>query len=219
MTPATVEEEFTNFVNGSPVKGSSYQSIHMAELTFTTPVNSSRQLKRLFWILLILNLAFIAWFRMFLDPLTTKEIVRFEIAKTLPVAQGIITAWSTPDNTLLQTALDSIYLDYIFIVLYTAGLSVGCMFLSELTQHTVLKRAGTFLPVLIVVAGVCDVIENVAMTRTLRGELNEFNVIVAYDMAVTKFSIVILSLLFMCVCLVFYIARIVLPVRKFRFKV
>ena len=191
----------------------------MAELTFTTPVNSSRQLKRLFWILLILNLAFIAWFRMFLDPLTTKEIVRFEIAKTLPVAQGIITAWSTPDNTLLQTALDSIYLDYIFIVLYTAGLSVGCMFLSGLTQHTVLKRAGTFLPVLIIVAGVCDVIENVAMTRTLRGELNEFNVIVAYDMAVTKFSIVILSLLFMCVCLVFYIARIVLPVRKFRFKV
>ena len=179
----------------------------MAELSFVPRIQSSRQLQTLFWILLLLNIVFILWSKNYLQPLETKDIVRFEVAKKVPVAESILREWESEGK--LDKARQAIYLDYLFIVLYVAGLSIGSVYLSRLTGHPILKRAGRFLPFLLLAAGVCDVLENMAMTYSLSGHLNGWNVWLAYDMAVTKFSIVILALIFLGICLIFFITRMI----------
>jgi hypothetical protein len=181
----------------------------MADLSFASPKYSSRPLQRWFWIFLLLNAVYILWSRNYLEPLNTSEIVQFETAKHLPVAEALIRDWTSGDNIKLEKAVDSIYIDYLFIALYVIGLSVACLYLSQLTGHEILRKAGRFAPVLIVAAGVCDIVENLAMWYSMNGHLSQWNVTVTYDMAVTKFSIIILCMLFLLVCLMFCLLRLI----------
>ena len=180
----------------------------MADLSSDSTKYSSKTLQRWFWIFLFLNFAFIIWSRNYLSPLDTGDIIKFETARRLPVAESIIGEWTTTDAIKLDRAVQAIYIDYLFIALYVLGLSLACLYLSNLTGHEILRKAGRFLPFLLVAAGVCDIVENVAMWYSMNGHLTQWNVTVTYDMAVTKFSIVILTLLFLLVCLIFYLLRI-----------
>ena len=166
---------------------------------------SQHKLRRLFWFLLVVNLLFIVGSRYYLQPLTSKEIVAFELAREVPVAQELINNWQTTE--LLEKARWSIYIDFVFIILYTIGLAVAGMFIARLTQHEILIRSSKFLSYLLIIAGVCDVIENVSLLKSLNGEVTNWNVVLAYDMATTKFSILILAILFIAVCLVFWFFR------------
>ena len=179
----------------------------MAELSIASPTYSSKHIQRWFWVLLGLNIVFILWSKNYLSPLETRDIIRFEIAKKVPVAEAIVLEWSTPDDVKLQKAVEAIRLDYLFIVLYTTCLSLACIYFSQLTAHQILKRAGRFIQFLIIGAGICDIVENIAMANSLDGHLNKWNVLVAYEMAVTKFSIILLSLIFLVICLIFYMLR------------
>jgi hypothetical protein len=175
-------------------------------------MNKSRRLRLYFWVFLALNLAFIAWSRTALRPLTTRDIVKFEVAKTIPKAETIITDWK--QNGKFEKAGLSIQADYIFILLYTAGLFTCVLLLSRLSNHELLRKTGRFITVLLPVAAVCDVIENIAMTRTLAGHVTQFNVTLAYDMAVAKFSTIILTLIFLLICLLFWIGSKFAPKYK-----
>ena len=179
----------------------------MNELSVGSTAYTSRQIKTWFWILLLLNVLFIIWSRNFLYPLETKDIIKFEIAKKVPIAESIALSWKTPDDGKYEKAIQSIYLDYLFIVLYTTGLAIACVYLSQLTGHEILKRTGRLFVFIIMGAGICDIIENSAMLNSLAGHLNKWNVVLAYDMAVAKFSLVLLSLIFLFVCLIFFVLR------------
>ena len=61
-------------------------------------MNTSRRLRLYFWIFLVLNIGFIAWSKYYLSPLTSGDIVRFEVAKTTPVAERIIAEWTAADT-------------------------------------------------------------------------------------------------------------------------
>lgn len=173
----------------------------MKQLSFATPAN----LQRWFWVLLAINCFFIIASKWYIQPLATSEIVRFELAKELSVAQRIIQEWETHGK--LNHAIIGIYIDFLFIVLYTSGLSVACIYFGRLSSHEILMRTGKFFTYLLIVAGICDVVENIAMLKSLHGTVSRWSVLMAYDMATTKFSIVILSALFMAVCLVFRLLR------------
>ena len=172
---------------------------------------ASPTLQRWFWWLLVLNLLFMVGSKFYLSPLTSTEIVHFEIAKTTPVAERILQEWKSSGK--YEKAVQSVYIDYLFIVLYVAGLSVACAFVSRLTGHEILIRAGKGLTYLLAIAGVCDVIENVSMMRSLHDVLRPWNVMLSYDMAAAKFSVVIISLLFVLVCLLFYVANLLFEKR------
>ncbi len=174
-------------------------------------MNKSRRLSLYFWVFLVLNLGFIAWSRTYLKPLTTREIVKFEVAKTLPVAQGIMAEW---DAEKMEKAKESIQADYLFILLYTAGFITCVLLLARLSKHELLLKTGRFITWLLPVAAVCDIIENIAMTRTLSGHASAFNVTLAYDMAVAKFSIIILTLIFLLICFLFWIGSKFAPKYK-----
>jgi hypothetical protein len=166
---------------------------------------SQHRVRRWFLVLFLANALYILFAGLYLRPLTSGEIVKFELAKEAPVAEAIVQDWTASGK--MEKAVHSIYLDFLFIILYTSGLAVACVFFSRLTAHEVLIRTGYFFSYLLVAAGICDVIENVALLRSLHGSVRNWNVILAFDMATTKFSILILTALFIGVCLVFWPLR------------
>lgn len=172
------------------------------KITYAAPTPA---LQRLFWWLLLVNILFIIGARFYFHPLTSGEIVRFEVAQETSVAEHIIQEWKQAGK--FDKAVQGIYVDYLFIVLYAAGLSVACVYLSRLTGHEILTRTGKVAPWLLIVAAVCDVVENMAMTRSLLSVVTHWNVTLAYDMAAAKFSVIILCLLFMLVCLIFWLGN------------
>jgi hypothetical protein len=173
----------------------------MKQLSFAPPAN----LQRWFWVLLAINCLFIIASKWYMQPLSTDEIVRFELAKELPRAERIILDWETYGK--LNHAIIGIYIDFLFIVLYTTGLSVACVYFGRLSGHEILMRTGKFMTYLLIIAGICDVIENIAMLKSLQGSPTRWSVLLAYDMATTKFSMVILSALYIAICLVFRLLR------------
>jgi hypothetical protein len=166
---------------------------------------SQYRARRWFLVLLVANALYILFIGLYLRPLTSGEIVKFELAKEVSVAEGIVHDWVNTGK--YEKAVQSIYIDFLFIVLYTTGLSVACIFLSRLTRHEILIRTGYFFSYLVVAAGICDVIENIALLKSLFGTIREWNTILAYDMAATKFSLIILTILFLAICLIFWPLR------------
>jgi hypothetical protein len=158
------------------------------------PVHFTR-LRQLFWLFFLLTIAYMIWVRNYLSPLSSDELVQFEIAKTTGKAQTIIQDWKNSGK--YELGLQSTYFAYIFMLLYTIAIALGCRFLSALTGNEILIKGGKGFSWLIVAATACDLVENIALSRTIRGDISQWNVRVAYDLARVKFSIVIVCILFM----------------------
>ena len=171
------------------------------KLTYSSPSSS---LKRWFWFLLLANIIFIVIATIFLFPLRFDEMVRLEVARKVPIAEGILQDWANTGK--LVKAIPAVYLDFVFIPLYVAGLGAASLYLSGITGNEVLAKAGKVLPYLLILAGICDVIENFALLKVLRGHVTGFNVLLSYDMAAAKFTVIILSFLFALVCLIFWVS-------------
>lgn len=167
------------------------------------PKAPSLSLQRWFWFLLTLNVLFIIGSVIYLHPLSFGDMMQLEVAKKTPVAERLLQEWYAAGK--MEKAVESIYVDFLFIILYTTGLGAACLYLSRLTAHEVLIRAGKAISWLLVAAGICDVIENFTIMKILGGAVTSFNVMLTYDMAAAKFSVIILSLLFLLVCLIFWL--------------
>ncbi|HZE84576.1 MAG TPA: hypothetical protein VE035_09715 [Puia sp.] len=165
------------------------------------PAHFSR-LRQLFWIFTLLTIAYIFWMKSYLSPLTSAEIIRLEIAKTTDIANAIIRDWKNAGK--FEQGVQSIYLDYLFIALYTIVIALGCRFVSACTGNEVLTKGGKGFAWLIGIASICDIIENIALTKTLHGEVSRWSVTIAYNMARVKFSIVIVCLLFILTCALYW---------------
>jgi hypothetical protein len=158
------------------------------------PARLSR-LRQLFWLFFLLTVAYMIWARNYLSPLSSGEIVQFEIAKTVSRAHSIIEDWKSSGK--YEQGVRSTSLSYLFIVLYSFAIGLGCRFISACTGNEILSKGGRGFAWLILVATVCDIIENIVMSRSLSGQLSQLNVTLAYDLARIKFSIVIVCILFM----------------------
>ncbi len=161
-----------------------------------------RRLRQLFWLFLPLTIGYMIWVRNYLSPLSSDEIVQFEIAKTVGKAQTIIDSWKTTGK--YEQGVKSIYFAYVFMLLYTLAIAIGCRFLSVCTGNEILIKGGRGFAWLIFAATICDLIENIALSRTLSGNISQLNVTLAYNLARVKFSIVIVCLLFMVACFLYW---------------
>lgn len=165
------------------------------------PARFSR-LRQLFWLFFLLTIAYMIWVRTYLSPLSSDEIVQFEIAKTVTRAQTIIDNWKITGK--YEQGVKSTYFAYIFIFLYTLAIAIGCRFLSACTGNDILIKGGRGFAWLIFAATISDLIENIALSHTLSGNISQWNVSLAYNLARVKFSIVIVCLLFMLACLLYW---------------
>jgi hypothetical protein len=142
------------------------------------------------------------WVRNYLSPLSSDEIVQFEIAKTADKAQAIIENWKLTGK--YDEGVKSTYFAYVFMFLYTMAIAIGCRFISACTGNDILIKGGRGFAWLIFVATICDLFENIAISRTLSGNISQWNVSIAYNLARVKFSIVIVCLLFMLACFLYW---------------
>jgi hypothetical protein len=159
------------------------------------------KLDRLFVISVIITLSWMVLMGSLVKPLNSQGIVAFELAKTPNVAAAILKEWQEKD--LIGNARKSIYLDFIFLLLYSISIGLGCVLLSRFTQNELLVQSGSVLSKVVPLAGLCDVVENLAMLKTLCGLVTSLPVTIAYWFAVVKFLIVAVSLLFLLICLIF----------------
>ena len=165
------------------------------------PARFSR-LRQLFWLFFFLTIAYMIWVRNYLSPLGSDEIVQFEIAKTVNKAQAIIAEWKNTGK--YEQGIKSTYFAYVFMILYTLAIAIGCRFISACTGNEILIKGGRGFAWLILAATTSDVIENIALSQTLHGHISQWNVSVAYNLARIKFSIVIVCLLFMVACFLYW---------------
>ena len=161
------------------------------------------RLRQLFWLFFLLTIGYMIWLRMYLSPLSSGEIVQFENAKTVNRAVSIIQDWK--DNGKYELSVKSTSLAYLFMALYTIAIALGCRFISACTGNEILTKGGRGFAWLILVATICDTIENIAMSKTLLGNVSQANVSLAYNLSRVKFSIVIVCLLFMLTCTLYWL--------------
>jgi hypothetical protein len=152
------------------------------------------RLRRWFWLLLLLTIGYTIWLRNYLSPLSSGEIVQFEIAKTVAKASSIIQDWKSTGK--YEQGVKSTSLAYLFIALYTISIWVSCRFISVCTGNEILIKGGRGFSWLILIATICDIFENIALSRTLSGTVSQLDVSIAYNLARIKFSIVIVCILF-----------------------
>ena len=135
-----------------------------------------------------------------IKPLNSKDIVSYELAKTPEVALKIRNEWE--EKGLLVKAKKSIYLDFVFLVLYAAAIGIGCVVLSAFTDNDFLMKMGRIISMTLPLAGVFDVVENLAMLQTLSGDIYLVVTAIVFWFATMKFFIVIFSLVFILCCLI-----------------
>ncbi len=173
------------------------------------------KLKWRFWIFLSIAVLFVFFMKHYLAPLQSGEIVQYEMAKTPDTAASLIRLWT--QNGKMDKVLKSIYIDYIFIVIYCLAISTACRFISSLTKNSILRKAGIFFSYFIFAAGLFDVIENIAMLKSLEQAVTNYNVNLAYKMAISKFSIILITIFFIAVCFMFWLMSII-PRKKTSWK-
>ncbi|HVU57462.1 MAG TPA: hypothetical protein VHD83_20505 [Puia sp.] len=169
------------------------------------PLLSQRlsRLRRMFWLFFLLTIGYMIWVRNYLSPLRSGEIVQLEIAKTVSKAQFIIQDWKA--NGKYEQGMKSTSIAYLFMALYTVAIVLGCRFVSVCTGNEILIKGGRLFAWMILLATVCDVVENIVLSRTLSGDISQGNVLIAYNLARIKFSIVIVCVLFMVACALYWI--------------
>ncbi|HXB91748.1 MAG TPA: hypothetical protein VNU72_05645 [Puia sp.] len=160
------------------------------------------RLRQLFWFFFLLTIAYMIWVRNYLAPLSSDEIVQFEIAKTVNKAKAIIDNWKITGK--YAQGVKSTYFAYVFMVLYTVAIALGCRFISACTGNEILIKGGKGFAWLIILATGCDIVENFVLSQTLHGHYSQWNVTVAYNLARVKFSIVIVCILFMLACALYW---------------
>jgi hypothetical protein len=163
---------------------------------------SFSRLRQLFWFFFLLTVAYMIWVRNYLAPLSSDELVQFEIAKTAGRAHAIIDSWKLTGK--YDQVVQSTYFAYVFMILYTAAVTLGCRFISACTGNEIMMKGGRGFAWLILLATACDLVENIALAHTIHGPVTQWDVTLAYNLARVKFSIVIVCVLFMVACALYW---------------
>ncbi len=161
------------------------------------------RLRQLFWLFFLLTIGYMIWVRNYLSPLSSGEIVQLEIAKTVSKAQFIVQDWKNTGKYV--QGVKSTSLAYLFMALYTLAIGLGCRYISVCTGNEILIKGGRGFSWLILAATICDLIENIVLSRTLLGNISQMNVSLAYNLARIKFSIVIVCILFMVASILYWL--------------
>lgn len=160
---------------------------------------SDRAQSLAFTVLLLVMLVLFTFLMVLGEPMRTdaapQGIVSFELARTGDRAGEILDSWpqSVRNMALLQTGID-----YLFLVVYPALLSLGCVLVARRLRERAagLSRLGVVLAWLVLLAGVLDAIENVALIRMLLSGPSDAMAGLAWACAVPKFALVAIAALY-----------------------
>jgi hypothetical protein len=130
---------------------------------------------------------------------TPAGIINLEFAGTIGNASSVYNSWG---ETLIDTAIANIFLDFIFIICYVCFLFTACFNLAWKAEGIV-RKIGKWLSTGMILAAILDVFENILMLRTLTGHFSKEVVAATFIFASVKFILVGLGVLFIIFCLIF----------------
>ena len=157
---------------------------------------------KFFWVLFCLTILTIIGMQITGTPLNTEVapggIVSFELIGTLEGSQSIINSWQ---NDKMIYAGINMGLDFLFLSLYSITIALSCLLVSvRLSEHwKFIKKLGVWMAVAVIIAALFDIVENIALIKLLLGSKNELLPVIAKWCAIPKFSIVILSILYVII--------------------
>jgi hypothetical protein len=151
--------------------------------------------KPLFFVFLALTLLIFGVFRVLDGPLRTAAapdgVVSFELARTVDVAQGILSSWDTQARLFAAFGLG---LDYLFMPAYAFALSFGILLMMNGRTRWYLQLAAWVGWGIFVAAGF-DAIENLALWLILTGAVLSPYPEIAALCASLKFALLVAGLL------------------------
>lgn len=136
-------------------------------------------------------LAVFLWMRVQGAPLKTTgtplAILDLEFAWNLARGEKVLSAWS---GQLLDVARINIYIDFLFIIGYSAFLNLACNALAA--KHTGgWQTAGLKIGRLMPIAGIFDIAENALMLLSLQATPNNNTAMATTAFALFKFALVL----------------------------
>lgn len=118
------------------------------------------------------------------------SIVAFELAKDTTEAKALIAAWG-PEGK--RAAMRSLVADYLWIVLYTSAVALGCLYIAGISDGLgweAPEMLGRLLAGAALIAGAADAVENLMLILELSRGPTEIKVQVARKSATIKFVLV-----------------------------
>jgi len=158
-----------------------------------------RRRSLVFLILLALSLVLMAALNILGAPLVTSAapqgIVSFELAATPARAAGILASWDGPAR--LRAAF-TLGLDYLFMPLYAAALSLACILAGGALHRRGWPLAGWAVPLAAApwLAAGLDAVENVGLTALVFGALDPFWPLLSAVCAYGKFGLLFVGLVY-----------------------
>ena len=122
-------------------------------------------------------------------------IVSFELAGSQTAAQRILTSWGASGQVVAGVSLGA---DFLYLVVYPLAIGLGCVLIAQrlVHKHSFLAGLGIALGWLLLLAGVLDAVENVALIRVLLGAQQAYLPVLARWCALVKFLLVGLGLVY-----------------------
>jgi hypothetical protein len=167
---------------------------------------STALVTKLFWISLVATFAWIFFMKAGMAPLNTKVTVDFELAKTPEKAQAIINTIGPEGVKKLRYGT---YLDFLLLLLYPLTIALGCIAASRATRDKSYIKWSKFFVGLIIVAGILDATENLFMLPSMNGPVLAANTSIAFYCAGFKFLFILICLLFVLLCFIPILVRII----------
>jgi hypothetical protein len=128
-------------------------------------------------------------------PASPNGILSYEVAGDAATAQRMIDAW---DGRARLHAAFGLGIDYLFMVVYSTTIALGCLWAADVFRGAVPALAGLGAPLAWAqwLAAVLDAKENVALTIMLFGAVRDPWPAVAWWAAVTKFCLIVAGMLY-----------------------
>jgi hypothetical protein len=131
-------------------------------------------------------------------PATPQGILNLEFAYSRTHVNTVLTAWqSGTAATVIPAAKTNTRWDFVFIFFYAGLLYLLCNRLSRIYKTgSGFEKAGRWLAYAAIVAGLLDVVENACMFIAMNGHVQHALAMATTICAATKFTLVIIALLY-----------------------
>ena len=127
----------------------------------------------------------------------TQGIISFELAKDVSKSEAILNSWDTLSKT---SAGMSMGVDFLFLIVYSLFISILIHKINErLWKHSPIYTLGVLLIWAVFLAAFFDIIENIALIKLLLGDLKQLWSSIAYYFAISKFTLLILGVLYIVI--------------------